>query len=70
MGRDGLVVSFGEVVDHPDDEVFGISDTRGKHLDDKASGMSSARGEYPGDETSGMRGASGVPWPGGFWAWS
>ena len=56
-----MVVSFGEVVDHPDDKASGISDARGKHPDDEASGMSSAWGEYPGDEASGMRGALGVP---------
>ena len=52
-----MVVSFGEVIDHPDDETSAISDTWEKHPDDKASGMSSARGEYPGDEASGMGGA-------------
>ena len=56
-----MVVSFGEVVNHPDDKVSGVSDARGKHLDDKASGMSNAQGEYPGDEASRMRGAPGVP---------
>ena len=80
-----MVVSFGEVVNHPDDKASGVSDARGKHLDDKASGMSSARGEYPGDEASemrgapgvpldnkasGMRGAPSVPGPAGYWAWS
>ena len=61
-----MVVSFGEVVDHPDDKASGISDARGKHPDDEASGMSSAWGEYPGDEASGMRGALGVPGSAGF----
>ena len=56
-----MVVSFREVVDHPNDEAFEISDAQGKHPDDEASRMSSARGEYPGDEASGMRGAPGVP---------
>ena len=56
-----MVVSFGEVIDHPDDKASGVIDARGKHLDDKASGMSSARGEYPGDEASGMRGVASVP---------
>ena len=65
-----MVVSFGEVVDHLDDEVSGISDARGKHPDDEAFGMSSAQGEYPGDEASGIRGAPGIPGPAGFWAWS
>ena len=61
-----MVVSFDEVVDHPDDEASGISDAREKHPDDEASGMSSARGEYPGDEASRMRGALGVPVSAGF----
>ena len=61
-----MVVSFGEVVDHPDDKAFGIHDAWGKYLDDKASEMSCARGEYSGDEASGMRGAPGVPGPAGY----
>ena len=50
-----MVVSFGKVVDHPDDEAFEISDSWGKH---------------PDDEASGMRGTSDVPGSAGFWVWS
>ena len=63
-----MVVLFGEVVDHPEDKVSGISNARGKYLEDKAFGMNSTRGEYPGDEASGMKDAPGVPGPAGYWA--
>ena len=61
-----MVVSFDEVVDHPDGKASGISNAREKHSDDEAFRMSNARGEYPGDEASGMRGAPGVPGLAGF----
>ena len=57
-----MVVSFGEVVDHPNDKASGIRDARGKYLDDKASGMSSARGEYQGDEASENERCPGRSW--------
>ena len=63
-----MVVSFGKVVDHPEDKAFGISNARGKYLEDKAFGMNSTRGEYPGDEAFGMRGAPGAPGPVGYYA--
>ena len=63
-----MVVSFGEVVDYPEDKASGISNARGKYLEDKAFGMNGTREEYPGDEALGMRDAPGVPGPAGYWA--
>ena len=63
-----MVISLGEVVDHPDDKASGVSNAQGKYLEDKAFGMNGTRGKYPGDEASRMRDASGVPGPAGYWA--
>ena len=66
--RNGLVVSFDEVVVHPEGKAFGISNAWGKYLEDKAFWMNNTRGEYPDDEASGMREAPGIPRPAGCWA--
>ena len=44
LWRNGLVVSFDEVVDHSEGKASGISNPRGKYLEDKAFGMNSTRG--------------------------
>ena len=57
LWRNGLVVSFDEVVNHPEGKASGISNPWGRYMEDKAFWMNSTRGRGGG----GGGGGGGAP---------